>query len=111
MHWVASTQIWIGRGDLTVVPAACKGQDTIWEKIFYKNGRKRSTMFETIRRENRTSRDKGGVDFFMRGIYVYLYCEGSAKNKKEIKRKSLSLGQAEVLEDRIPVTVVREKGK
>lgn len=94
-----------------MVPAACKGQKRRWEKIFYRNGGKCLKVFETIRREreNETSRDKGGVDFFMKGIYMYLYWEGNAK--KTIKRKSLSLGQAEFLQDKIPVTVVRQKGK
>lgn len=62
--------------------------------------------------ENGTSRDKGGIDFFMKGIYMYSYWEGNAKKKKKKRsRESLSLGQAEVLWNKILVTVVREKGK
>lgn len=40
VRWVTSTQIWIARGYLTAVAAVCKGQNTRWEKIFYRNGGK-----------------------------------------------------------------------
>lgn len=40
---------------------------------------------------------------------MYLYWKENAKKRDQ--EKSLSLGQAEVLQDKIPVTVVGERGK
>lgn len=83
--WVSSTQIWIGRGDLTAVPAACKGQNNRWEKIYRNGGKQLQKFFGTIEREreNGTSRDKGGIDFFYEGnLHVFILWKKCKKKKR-----------------------------
>lgn len=118
-----------------MIPAVCKGQNIRSAKIFYRNTVKCLKVFEIIRRQSGTSRDKGGGFFgfsvclfvclfwfclFVWFVFFFLKKEEftcilremqKQTKKKEIKRKTLSLGQTKILQDKIPVTMVRENGK
>lgn len=95
-----------------MVPAACKGQKTRWEKIFYRNGGKCLKVFETIRREreNETSRDKGGVDFFYEG-YLYVFVLGGECKKKKDQEKEPVIGTSRIFTRQNSYDCSKREGK